>query len=271
MVAVGSDKGSPGASTLSVLLGMSWPEERVVCELDPRGADLPYRMKSVYGYELVAAPSLAALAIDLRFESGRHPLPVYAHDTTVGLPLIVGETSCEWFSRLVPHLQAIGGALADWPGTVIADLGCMQPWSPSVPLAALATAVLLVTRADTENLGHLRDRVEELAGQLGGPDRADCPVGIVVRAPRSEARSATRRVERLLASVGSPASVVGTLPDDPVATVALWSGEVTDRLLRSDLFTSARDLASRLWEAWCEPTEDLVPGLALPEPSDANQ
>lgn len=256
MVAVGSNKGSPGASTLAVLLGMAWPGERLVCELDPRGADLPYRMKATEGHELLAGPSLAALAIDTRLESNRGPLLMYAQDTTVGVPLIVGEPSCERFSRLVPHLPAIGGAFVDWPGTVIADLGCVQPWSPTASLAGLATTVLIVSRADTESLGHLRDRAQELANQGSAPDQT---VGIVVRAPRTETRSAVRRVERLLASVGSPAFVVGPLGEDPAAAAALWSGAITGRFLRSDLFASARDVAERLCGVWSEPTSPSEP------------
>jgi hypothetical protein len=256
MVAVGSDKGSPGASTLAVLLGMVWPGERLVCELDLRGADLPYRMKNTAPHELVEGPSLAALAIDARLESDRRPLPMYAQETTVGVPLIVGEPSCERFSRLLPHLPAIGTTFADWSGTVIADLGCLQPWNPAVPLAGLASVLLLVTRSDTESLGHLRDRVHELAGQVGGTQRG---VGIAVRAPRNETRAAVRRVERLLASVGSPASVVGPLREDPQAAAELWSGAVTGRFLRSALFESTRDLVERLCGTWSEPNPTAEP------------
>jgi hypothetical protein len=235
---------------------MVWPGERLVCELDPRGADLPYRMKNTAPHELIEGPSLAALAIDARLESDRRPLPMYAQETTVGVPLIVGEPSCERFSRLLPHLPAIGTTFADWAGTVIADLGCLQPWNPAVPLAGLASVVLLVSRADTESLGHLRDRVQELAGQFSGTQRA---VGIAVRAPRTETRQAVRRVERLLASVGSPVSVVGPLPEDPAAAAALWSGALMGRFMRSELFKSARDLAERLCGTWSEPTPAVEP------------
>jgi hypothetical protein len=255
IVAVGSDKGSPGATTLAVLLALFWPGDRVVCEVDPRGADLPFRMSGVAGGPLAASPSIATLAVDTRPGAAVRPVDIYAQQTSLGVPLVPGEVSAQRFSRLAPHLPAITMVAAQWPGSVIADLGCLQPWNPSLLLARSAAAVVLVTRADTESLAHLRDRAAELAEDVGGPHRLRTPVGVVVRAEQREERVAVGRVEKLLASVGSPVPVLGALADDPQGAAALWSGQVSKRTLRRPLFASAHALTLRLRGAWPQLSE----------------
>ena len=56
IVAVGSDKGSPGATTLATALGLVWPGDRLLCELDPRGADLPFRLMGANGQHMGGGP-----------------------------------------------------------------------------------------------------------------------------------------------------------------------------------------------------------------------
>jgi hypothetical protein len=257
IIAVGSDKGSPGATTLATVLGMLWPGERVVCELDARGADLPYRMRAAGGGPLAASPSVATLAVDSRPGAGVRSLLMYAQLTAAGVPVITGEVSAHRFANLAGHLPAIGDAFAAWPGTVIADLGCLQPANPALRLARLATVVVLVTRADTESLGHLRDRVEELSAQVGGPHLLRSPVAVAVRASRSEAGTAVSRVERLLGSIGSPVPVIGAVPDDPTTVAGLYSGSLPTRTQRSGLLVSVRELAERLQVMWPELTDEV--------------
>jgi hypothetical protein len=255
IIAVGSDKGSPGATTLAMTLGMVWPGERVVCELDARGADLPYRVRATDGGPLASSPSIATLAVESRPGSGARSLLTYAQASAAGVPLITGEVSARRFGRLVEHLPSIGSAFATWSGTVIADLGCLQPSNPTLALARLATVVVLVTRCDTESLGHLRDRVEELSAEVGGPHRIRTPVGVVVRTSRSDAAAGAARVGKLLGSIGSPVLVLGAVPDDPSTVAGVMTGAVSKRARRSGLLASVSTLAERLRAVWPELTE----------------
>jgi hypothetical protein len=252
IIAVGSDKGSPGATTLAMILGVVWPGERVVCELDSRGADLPYRMRAPGGEPLKVTPSIVTLAVDSRPGMATRTPFSYAQLTAAGVPLIVGEVSSRGFARLADHLPAIGAAFTEWSGTVIADLGCLQPSNPALPLARQATVVVLVTRGDTESLGHLRDRVEELHAQVGGPHRARSPLAVVVRASRTEGAAATARAETLLASIGAPVPVLGVLREDPATVAGVYRGALSQRAQRSGLITSVRELAGRLRQRWPE-------------------
>jgi hypothetical protein len=256
IVAVGSDKGSPGASTLALLLGACWPGERIVAELDPHGADLPYRVTATGGQPLAASPTVTTLAVDSRPGAERRPLLIYAQPAACGVPLLVGETSAGRFARIVAHLPAIGDVFAAASQTVIADLGRIHPTSPALPLARAAVATVLVTRADTASLGHLRERVEDLGAELGGPHRPRSPLAVVVRAERRDVRAAEARVGKLLASVGSPTVVLGAMPEDVSGVVtALHAGAVTKRSGSSGLLAAGREIVGRLRTNWPELTD----------------
>jgi hypothetical protein len=252
IVAVGSDKGSPGATTLAAALGAVWPGERVVCELDPRGADLPYRLLRADGRPLAEAPSIAALAVDARPGSGAPRLERYAQPTVLGAPVIPGELSTRRTGRLAGHFPAIGRAGAGWAGTMLADLGWLQPMNPALVVAKSAAAVLLVVRADVEGLGHLRDRVEELAEFVGDPARLRPAVGVVVRAAGGDAVAAVERARRLLGSIGSPSPVLGAWREDPAACRGFWAGApgAGRKWDRNPLIRSARELADSVLGFW---------------------
>lgn len=257
IVAVGSDKGSPGATTLATVLGVCWPGERVLCEVDPRGADLPFRLMHANGAHMPAQPSLASVAVAARPGGIAPPLSQFAHPTVLGVPVIRGEVSTRASSRLVRHLPAIAQLAGTWDGTVIADVGSLQPNNPALVFARAAGVVLLVMRASTEGLGHLRARVEELTEYTGDPRRDRTTVGVVVVADRRDEQAALHRTRSLLDSIGSPAPVVGVFRQDPASAAALWSGPLTRKLLKSPVLRSGEQLVSALWRQWPE-TMDAV-------------
>jgi hypothetical protein len=186
--------------------------------------------------------------------------------------MLVGEPSAARFTRIAAHLPVVTEMLSAASETVFADLGRLHATSPVLPVARAATVTVLVSRADTTSLGHLRERVEDLGSALGGPHRLRSPLAVVVRADRRDAHAAEARVGKLLASVGSPAVVLGALPEDPAGVAALHAGTVPRRRSRSGLSAAGRDIAGRLQASWPELT-DPAPSradLSAPRLSDAD-
>jgi hypothetical protein len=254
IVSVCSDKGAPGVSTLAVALGMVWPGDRAVVEADTAGSDLSFRLHPAApgtpGAHLAPDPSIAALATAARLGlSSAGPLP-FAQNTSLGVPVVPGVLSAERFRALRSLWPGLGQALAGWPGTVLADLGRLSPGGPSAAVVTTSTAVLLLTRADLEGLFHVRDKVVELAGMVGPGDGETVRVGVVVTAPVKQRRAAVQQVEQVLASIGSPAPVLGCFAADPSAAQQLWAGVVTRRLAGSDLVRSARSIAESVLATW---------------------
>ncbi|HYN73578.1 MAG TPA: hypothetical protein VES60_13845 [Nakamurella sp.] len=254
IVSVCSDKGSPGVSTLAAALGVVWPGQRVVLDADTAGGDLPFRLWTAGpaggAVRLSPSPSIAQLATAARLGlSAAGPLP-FAQSTSLGVPVVPGALSADRFSSLRSLWPQLAGELAAWPGTVIADLGRLQPDNPVLPVARASTAVLLVTRVDLESLAHLRDRVAELTGSLGDPGRDRGPVGVVATGPAKRRQFNSDQVRQVLASIGSPAPVVGYLAHDPAGAQGLWAGQLNRRFAGSDLLRSVRAVAGSALATW---------------------
>ncbi|SOD72949.1 hypothetical protein SAMN05892883_2260 [Jatrophihabitans sp. GAS493] len=250
ILAIGSDKGAPGATTLATALGLVWPADRVVLELDPRGADLPFRLMTPSGAPMATAPSIVGLAVDSRPGSSPASLDRYAQPTALGVPVIPGELSGRASARISAHLPAIAAVTASWSGTVIADLGCLHAGNPAMTVGRSAEAVVLVTRPTMEGLGHLRDRIEEVTDLVANESRAGLPVGVVVVCPARDASAAVEQTRLLLASIGSPAPVLGSFAFDPPAAAGLWAGGVTKKLSSSALVRSARSISAEIFRLW---------------------
>ena len=265
IVSVCSDKGSPGVSTLAAALGVVWPGQRVVLDADTAGGDLPFRLWTAGpagggGVRLSPSPSIAQLATAARLGlSAAGPLP-FAQSTSLGVPVVPGVLSAERFRPLRSLWPQLAGELAAWPGTVIADLGRLQPGNAVLPVAGASTVVLLVTRVDLESLAHLRDRVAELAGSVGDPGRDRLPVGVVATGPAGRRSFNADQVRQVLASIGSPAPVVGYLAHDPAGARGLWAGRLNRRFAGSDLLRSVRAVAESALATW----PSLIPAASAP-------
>lgn len=252
IVGVGGDKGAPGATTLAVTLAAVWPGDRVLAELDPRGADLPFRLHHVSGGPIHERPSIASLAVDARPGSVAPPMDRYAQPTSLGVPLIPGELSSRTMANLAPHMSTIAEAAAAWCGVVIADLGALLPGNSALALAKAAPVTLVVICSNLEGLSRLVERVDALSEATGDPNRTAPPVGVVVVTEASDTRAGVERASRLLAAAGSPAPVIGALPLDLKGVAGLKLGVPSRRLWKSRLFRAGCDLVDALCATWPE-------------------
>jgi hypothetical protein len=132
----------------------------------------------------------------------------------------------------------------------LADLGRLQPGDPALPVGKASTAVLVLTRADLAGLYRLRDRVAELAAAVGDPSRDRSPVAVVVRARPGDGRAAVGAVRQVLEAAGSPIPILGVFAEDPAGAAALAAGQLSRRLLGSELIRSGRSLAEKALTWW---------------------
>ena len=252
IVGVCSDKGSPGVTTLAVALGLVWPGEQcLVVECDPSGGVLSFRMQHAeLGGLLRPEPTVASLAAVVRRGLPADGLRQFCQTTTMGVSVIPGPLTAQRWVPLRGLWPQIAQVLADWPGTVIADLGRLQPGHAALPVAQAATSVLLVGNADAEGLFGLRDRAATLAHVLGDPARERPSVGVVVTDAPLHRGAAVKAAGQMLAAAGSPVPVAGFLAQDPAAAQRLWAGEVNRKLAKSELISSARALAETVIGWW---------------------
>lgn len=249
ILTVCADKRSPGVTTAAVALSVMWPGERVLLEADPSGGDLALRLRSERGETLPPDGGVTSLAADAREGLPAAAVVRYAQPTSLGLPVLLAPLSAEGFEPMARLWPQIATAAHAWQGTVIADLGRLQLRHASSPLAAAATGVLLLTRADTgEELFHVRQRAHELAARLGQGPHGRSPLAVAVVGPARGARDRVGQVQQALAAQATTSTipVAGFLAEDRSAVVELRAGALTKRLLGSDLLKSAKDLAATL-------------------------
>lgn len=250
IMSVCSDKGAPGVTTLATALSLVWPGDKVLVEADPSGADLPFRLHhGDSGTWLNPDPSIASLAAVARLGPTPKSIVAYAQPSSLGIPVIPGALSAERFAPLKALWPQVAAALSTEPGTVICDLGRLQPGHPALPIARASALVLLLARADLGGLFHLRERVAELTQAVGNPDRETNPVAVVISGPQKTKAKALAETTALLASIGSPARVAGFIPHDQQGAQDLWGGSATRRLAGSPLIRSVRQLAEHLLRA----------------------
>ena len=255
ILATCADKRAPGATTLATALGVVWPAERVLLEADPSGGDLAFRLRDRQGGELASEPTVMSLAADARERLPAGSLTGYAQQTSLGVPVLLGSLSAEGFEPMARLWPQVAAEARRWAGTVIADLGRLQLRNAAGPVAAAATAVLLVMRADTrEDLYHGRDRAGELAGRLGQGPHDRSPLAVAVVCPSRDGRRAVGEVRQVLASQAATSTipVLGFLAEDARGVAGLRAGELSRRLLGSELIRSARTLAETLLGWWPE-------------------
>ena len=245
LIALCSDKGSPGTTTSALALASAWAGSAVLVETDLFGGDLAVRLRTGRGDALPEAPTVLTVAAAARTSCDPDLVSRYAHTFTGSLAVVPGHLCAEQAGRGVDW-ELLGSALAASEVPVFVDLGRLQAASPLVGLAARADLVVVVGRPVPGSVIRLRVRLNRLV-----PAMAAHPAAQRGRSPR---------VYPLLVSTGrhGPANVAdlrrvlrdspahpfvagaGFVAMEPGAVSRLERGEEpTKRLSRTALLRSA--------------------------------
>ncbi len=237
IIAVGSIKGSPGATTLSVALADRWPRDGgdpLVVEADPAGGDLAAR------FGLAPTRGLVSLAAAAR-RGGAGVVDEHLQQLPGGLPVVAGPAGAEQARQVLAELGAgwswlWAAARADGH-VVIVDCGRLDPQSPAAPAVRAADVVLLVVRDRTDELAQLAARLAVVQGWA-------LPAWYVVVVGQAD-RSAGYAIRDISRALGE--RVLGPVPHDPSAAGVL-AGRRRSRsgIGRSALGRSAGTLAGYL-------------------------
>jgi len=251
VVAVCSDKGSPGATTTALALAAGWPGPAVAVEADPYGGDLAIRVRTGTGAALPEAPTVLTVATAARTSPpGALPDLVarYAHRVGPQLSVLPGHLAAEQISG-VANWEPFAEALASSTVPVVVDVGRLHAGSPLLPVAARADVVVVVGQAQPVSVIRLRERltrlVAPLAAQRGSPPR----LFPVLVSPSRHGRADVADLRRVLDDTPAGPLLVGVgyLAMDPAAVRRLEAGEdPTRRLARTPLLRTASALAVEL-------------------------
>jgi cellulose biosynthesis protein BcsQ len=242
LVAIASAKGAPGVTTLTVALA-ALTSGAVAADLDPDGGDLALRYRAEDGVPLDPDTGLLSLAASLRRDQtgvvdATEPVEEHLQIAAGGLAVLVGVAAPDQALGLGPLWSPLARALSETGRLVFADCGRVGPSAPTMPVLLQADAVILLARAELEELAHLRERLRYLSAVLParpGPTH----LGVVLVAAERD-RSAAPRTEQLLRSSGLQVPVLGTVADDRRGAGSLRG--LGGRAGRSTLVRSVRSL-----------------------------
>ena len=250
LIALCSEKGSPGTTTSALALASAWGAPAVVVEVDPAGGDFGIRLRPG-GNTLPGAPTILSLAAASR--NGTDPDLVWLHA-----------------QRLNSHVSVVPGALrreqmarvADWSSVadtlrrpqiqVMADLGQLHSGSSVLPIAARAELVVIVGRPDMTSVVRLRDRIARLGADLGTVRGSPPKLYALLLTSARHGEAHARDLSVLLEDTAAKPFMVGVgyLVMDPAAVRRLEAGDdPAGRLARTSLLRSARTVAEDLRRA----------------------
>lgn len=248
LIALCSDKGSPGTTTTALALASCWPSPAALVEADPYGGDLAIRMRTEAGNVLPETPTVLTLATAARTSQGYQAVSRYGQRINDQLVVVPGYLVAEQgmgvtdWQPLASHLRT-----AELP--VFADVGRLHAGSPVLPVAAAADVVVVVGRADTASMIRLRERMSRLVAALAA--HRDAPprlFPILVGLDRHGSRNLAD-LRLLLDDTPAGPLVVGAahIAFDLGAVQRLLAGQHPAGLLaRTTLIRSARRTASEL-------------------------
>ena len=245
LLAVCSDKGSPGATTTALALAAAWPVPAILVEADPYGGDLAIRLRTQHGTALPEAPTVLTAATAAR-TSQPTSLPGlvtrYAQVVNPQLSVLPGHLVAEQISG-VATWEPFAEALAASTVPVVVDVGRLHTASPLLPMAAGADVVVVVGRADPVSVIRMRERLCRLVAPLAAYRGSTPRLFPVLVCPARHGRAAVADVTRVLGETPAGPLLVG------VGFVAIDRGAVerlevgqhpAGRLARTPLLQSAR-------------------------------
>jgi hypothetical protein len=202
IVAIGSFRGSPGATTLALALARTWTGPRpLVVEADPDGGVLAARLG------LGHRPCVTDLAV--RARGVVEPGEVWDHAQALrgGGAILVGHPSADQCqATLRTGATRLAELFAGLTGhDVIVDVGRLRPGAPTEPLIDVAELVVVVLRPRLEDVDGAASRLAAM--------RASGKVGLVLAGDRPY------RAAEVAAALG--VTVFGVVPHDDRGVRAL--------------------------------------------------
>lgn len=262
LIAVAADKGAPGVTTTAVALAALWPRRALLAEVDPAGGDLVYRSAGENGRPLDPGTGVLSLAATARRGIAAEQLWDHSQRMAGGLDVIVGLTSGDQAAGVAGQWGALGrafGELAQSPhqeaaADVVADCGRLGSDSPTLALLPHASVLLLVTRAQPENLAHTRERVIALSNKLHGSGRGAAQlgkpqIGLLLITDFQSGTKLAGQVNEMLAASHAGARVVGLIAED-LAGAEQLAGRRRGRLDKSLLIRSVRKVVADLQQTF---------------------
>jgi hypothetical protein len=247
VIALCSDKGSPGTTTSALALAAAWPDPPIVVEADPAGGDLGIRLHPG-GNALPEAPTILSLAAASRTDKEPTLPERHAQRLNPHVSVVPGALRREQMAK-VGDWSLVADALGRTQVPVFADLGQLHPASPVLPIAASAAVIVVVGRPDMNSVVRLRDRLAHLGSDLGTV-RGTPPklYALLVSTARHGAAHADDLGALLADTAAKPFVVgVGHLAMDGGAVRGLECGyDPSGRVARTSLMRSARTVVGDL-------------------------
>lgn len=159
VIAVGSLRGSPGATTLALDVARFCDGEALLIEADPDGGCLAARL------DLALKPGLTELAGAARVGIAADDLWRFAQPTDHGVAVVVAHPAAEPVqAALRAAVHHVGSSLASLGRHVVIDVGRIRPGSPALGFAALADRLLIASDNSAEAVVAITHRAQLLHG-----------------------------------------------------------------------------------------------------------
>lgn len=257
LVALCSDKGSPGVTTTTLALAAAWPGEAIVVEADMYGGDLAMRARTAGGGVLAETPTVLSMASAARTSGDAHFVARYAQRLRDGVLAVPGFAMAEQGAGVGDWTHA-GQAMAHSTHPVFADLGRIHSASPTLPVAAAADTLVVVSRSDLGSVVRLRERLIRLVPAITALSDSPPRIVVVIVTSRRYAVGDVEDVQRFLedCAVAPFLAAVAHLPLDPGGVAHLLHGRAASgrRRRRTPLSKAAQRLT---WLLTDGDTDDL--------------
>jgi MinD-like ATPase involved in chromosome partitioning or flagellar assembly len=244
-VAIGSVKGSPGATTTVLAMAATWPADRkvLVIEADSDGGVVAARCR------LRLEPGISTLAAAWRHSPDPTALSRHTQALPGGVPAVVAPSDPDQATRaLAVVAQRFDETLEQLDVDVLIDVGRLRTSSPTRPIVDAASQILVVARPRL-------DELQAAAPRLRALRHAQLPVSLLLIGERPYS------ADEVATALDVP--VLGTVADDPAAAGMFGGlGGSEQKLRRSHLVRSVRGLIEQLTRA-SAPTA-LTHGQAAP-------